>query len=357
VAGKSVDYRTDIYSLGLILYEMFTGSQAFQAVTAVAIALKQMRETPPAPHIVEPSVPIGVERVILKCLEKEPTRRYQTVAELSAALRAPAVMGSNPSALTPNPVAATPARIPAPVPMVPVAARTEPKHRSPLPWIFLILLAAAATWGGMRAKAIWDQADQVTAPNQSVAPKPPEIAAEKIAEPPVVKKPPVSKPTPMPEEKRTAPVPTQVAETKPAVTLPPAPSKSASENSKPANSSPFGQQSLEAQQQRSEKILAQDESPDGDNNKKMYLWIGRFQKEDGAQKAAKKLEDLGQPAVVLPRHNDDGEFFVVFTGPFPGSRVPSVTQWLESQGFRNVRPVRSPFSGNSGGKPKDHQSQ
>ncbi len=46
VEGKPVDYRTDIYSLGLILYEVFTGTQAFQADNAVAVALKQMRESP-----------------------------------------------------------------------------------------------------------------------------------------------------------------------------------------------------------------------------------------------------------------------------------------------------------------------
>src|ERR1700727_2558720 len=75
VAGKAVDYRTDIYSLGLILYELFTGAQAFQAENAVAVALKQMRESPIPPHEIEPMIPVAIERAILKCLEKEPVKR------------------------------------------------------------------------------------------------------------------------------------------------------------------------------------------------------------------------------------------------------------------------------------------
>src|ERR1700690_741748 len=88
VGGKAVDYRTDIYSLGLIMYEVFTGAPAFQADNAVAVALKQMREAPVPPHEIEPAVPVGVERDILKCLEKEPPKRFQSIGELESAMRA-----------------------------------------------------------------------------------------------------------------------------------------------------------------------------------------------------------------------------------------------------------------------------
>src|SRR5271163_2385782 len=60
VAGKPVDYRTDIYSLGLMLYEMFTGKPAFSAENAIAVALKQMREDPAPPRTIDPSVPMPV---------------------------------------------------------------------------------------------------------------------------------------------------------------------------------------------------------------------------------------------------------------------------------------------------------
>src|SRR6202167_1108504 len=103
VAGKPVDYRTDIYSLGLIMYEVFTGVQAFQADNAVAVALKQMRESPVPPHEIEPAVPVRVERAILKCLEKEPAKRFQSIGELESAMRPSAAPAAQaPPANAPN---------------------------------------------------------------------------------------------------------------------------------------------------------------------------------------------------------------------------------------------------------------
>jgi serine/threonine protein kinase len=324
VAGKPVDYRTDIYSLGLMLYEMFTGSQAFQAETAVAIALKQMRETPPAPHEVEPTIPVAIERVILKCLEKDPSRRYQSVAELGAALRAPSMLGSNPSALTPIPVA-SPIRATPEIPKTASTPKSAPRRASPFLWIILGALAVLAVMAGLRAKATWQSAENVAAPAQAPTPAPPEIALKKVITEPTL--------------------------TKPAKETPP-----------PARSNGHGQPSSAAAvtrtvpsdvQKRADRAFSQAETAEGEN-RRSYLWVGRFGKEDGAQKAAKKIEDLGLPVVVMPRHGPNGEFFVVFSGPFNGNRVPSVTQWLESQGFRNVRPIREPYGA---AKTNNNQSQ
>jgi hypothetical protein len=85
-AGKKVDHRADIYSLGLILYEIFTGSAAFSGQTPVEIALKQVHETPPPPRTVEPTLPAYIENAILKCLEKNPDKRFQSAEQLEAAL-------------------------------------------------------------------------------------------------------------------------------------------------------------------------------------------------------------------------------------------------------------------------------
>src|SRR5437868_13963624 len=84
--GKSVDHRSDIYSLGLLMYEVFTGRIAFSGDTPVAIALKQIRETPLDPRVVEPLLPLDIEKIILRCLEKDPDKRFQTLTELDSTL-------------------------------------------------------------------------------------------------------------------------------------------------------------------------------------------------------------------------------------------------------------------------------
>jgi hypothetical protein len=84
--GKRVDHRADIYAVGLMMYEMFTGVAAFAADTPVAIALKQIHEMPVRPRELEPSLPPTLEKAILKCLDKNPERRFQTANELDSAL-------------------------------------------------------------------------------------------------------------------------------------------------------------------------------------------------------------------------------------------------------------------------------
>jgi beta-lactam-binding protein with PASTA domain/tRNA A-37 threonylcarbamoyl transferase component Bud32 len=84
--GQAVDARSDLYSLGCVLYELLAGRPPFTGDTPVAIAYKQVNETPVPPSAHNPDVPPRLDAVVMKCLAKNPANRYQTAEELSADL-------------------------------------------------------------------------------------------------------------------------------------------------------------------------------------------------------------------------------------------------------------------------------
>jgi hypothetical protein len=336
VAGKPVDYRTDIYSLGLILYEMFTGVPAFSADNSIAVALKQMREDPPPPHEIEPSIPVATERVILKCLEKDPAKRFQSIAELESQFRPavpvmppPRMLGTTTTKLT-HTSTGVPRAAAAAATSAAAAANTHPAPRrtSPFLWILLGALLVIAALGALHWLGVTQAANKLSPPVAAAPPKPPEFAYEHPAPPPV------------------APV---VVETKPPAAKTVAHAKTpAPEPAKPAAPDVFPR--METGPVRKNFRSSTSNSAKGlDSNSvitnSMYVWVGRFEREDKAQAAAKKVEDLQLPASIVPRSLGSVKYYAVFCGPVDSKRVGAVSERLEAKGFLNVRPVSNPFAG------------
>ncbi|HZO14051.1 MAG TPA: serine/threonine-protein kinase [Polyangiaceae bacterium] len=84
--GMRVDHRSDIYAVGVMLYRMLTGVMPFERESPHETLLALLSEEAPAPRFIEPSIPEHLEGIVLRAMAKEPTQRYQWIAELSQAL-------------------------------------------------------------------------------------------------------------------------------------------------------------------------------------------------------------------------------------------------------------------------------
>ncbi len=80
--GGFTDAKSDLYSLGVVMYEMLTGKVPFDADTPVSVALKHMQEQPIEPIKVNPLIPIALNKIIMKAMQKDPNLRYQTATEM-----------------------------------------------------------------------------------------------------------------------------------------------------------------------------------------------------------------------------------------------------------------------------------
>ncbi len=130
LAGRGASVQSDIYALGLVLYELFTGRKAFEAATLAEWRRKHSEEQPTSPSTVTPGFDPVVERVILRCLEKDPKARPRSVAAVAAALPGG------------DPLAAAIAAGETPSPEMVAAAGSDEGMKPAAAWACLVLILA-----------------------------------------------------------------------------------------------------------------------------------------------------------------------------------------------------------------------
>ncbi|MBA3729039.1 MAG: protein kinase [Actinobacteria bacterium] len=166
VRGASADARSDLYSLGAVLYEMLCGRPPFAGDTALAVALKHVHDAAVPPSRIDPQVPAGLEAVVLRCLAKDPERRYQRAADLREDLRR--FRRGLPAQTLPMPLP----------PRTQTKARTSPGRpaagrRSRPAWRWVIAAALLATGVGLGATLALARAGKPPARTPSItAPSP-----------------------------------------------------------------------------------------------------------------------------------------------------------------------------------------
>jgi eukaryotic-like serine/threonine-protein kinase len=158
--GASVDQTSDLYSVGVVLYELLTGGVPFSGDTPVEIAMKHLSSVPDPPSAKRGDIPRDLDLVVLRALAKDPAERYQSAEEMDEDLarvaRGAAVSPATEEAATAiisrpaaAPTAITQAR--PPVPYAPPPAYydyDEPRRRTLWPWFVAVLFVAAAVVGG-----------------------------------------------------------------------------------------------------------------------------------------------------------------------------------------------------------------
>lgn len=133
--GKKIDHRSDIYSLGVVLYQMAIGRLPYQAETPMAVVIKHIHDPLPPPTRFKPDLPEGLERVILRALAKDPEDRFPTASDMVKTLQSvteqPTLAKPDISEPAPRPTTAKPPSSPEPVAELPESDTAVPPTPPP----------------------------------------------------------------------------------------------------------------------------------------------------------------------------------------------------------------------------------
>jgi serine/threonine-protein kinase len=151
IEGHAATAQSDLYALGCLMFSALCGAPPYEGDTAVAVAMKHLRDPVPSVRARRPDVPTSLEQVIASALEKDPSRRYASATQMDAALRAISPRSLPDTAPTVVMPAAAEATMPKPHTEVLLPARTQAKPRPPrasrvLGTLAALMLAAAAVW-------------------------------------------------------------------------------------------------------------------------------------------------------------------------------------------------------------------
>lgn len=142
--GRRLGAESDLYSLGVVLYELATSRLPFEGDTPVSVALKHVNDVPVSPRQVNPNIPPALEAVILKAMQKDPARRYRSAEEMREDLMR--VVAGRPVAAQPGVADTTVMPVVGRATEAPVVRRVEQRRRTS-PWLWVALIAVLALVG------------------------------------------------------------------------------------------------------------------------------------------------------------------------------------------------------------------